>query len=45
VLDGKVLIGRHGPCPGCGGKDRLRFDDIDNGMFYCSGGGAPLTFW
>lgn len=21
------LTGRHGPCPGCGGRDRFRFDD------------------
>lgn len=34
------LENRHGPCPGCGGKDRFRFDDIDgDGTFFCSQGG------
>ncbi|HRK15064.1 MAG TPA: primase-helicase zinc-binding domain-containing protein [Prosthecobacter sp.] len=38
-----LLTGRHGPCPGCGGKDRFRFDDIEgNGSFVCSQGGAGL---
>lgn len=22
-----ALSGKHSPCPGCGGKDRFRFDD------------------
>lgn len=31
----------HAPCPGCGGKDRFRFDDKDgDGSFICSQGGA-----
>jgi putative DNA primase/helicase len=31
---------RHSPCPGCGGKDRFRFDDLDGrGTFICGGGG------
>lgn len=31
----------HAPCPGCGGKDRFRFDDKDGGgSFICSQGGA-----
>ena len=35
------LKNEHGPCPGCGGKDRFRFDDLDgDGTFYCSGGGT-----
>jgi phage/plasmid primase-like uncharacterized protein len=35
-----ALRNRHGPCPGCGGRDRFRFDDREIGRFYCSGGGA-----
>jgi putative DNA primase/helicase len=38
-----VLTGRHRPCPlpGCGGKDRFRFDDKGgNGTFFCSQCGA-----
>jgi putative DNA primase/helicase len=38
-----ALTGKHRPCPlpGCGGKDRFRFDDKDgNGTFFCSGCGA-----
>ena len=36
---------KHGPCPGCGGKDRFRFDDRNGrGTFICSmGGGEPLA--
>lgn len=39
------LTGRHGPCPGCGGRDRFRFDDRDGeGTFICSqGGGGNLA--
>jgi len=35
----------HGPCPGCGGRDRFRFDDRDgNGTWICGGGGGePLA--
>lgn len=33
----------HGPCPGCNGKDRFRFDDTDgNGTFLCSQGGGGI---
>jgi hypothetical protein len=41
----ELLTGRHGPCPGCGGNDRFRFDDKDGeGTFLCSqGGGGLLT--
>jgi len=40
----EYLSGRHGPCPGCGGRDRFRFDDQDsNGTFYCGGGGEPIS--
>ena len=32
------------PCPGCGGRDRYRFDDQDGrGTFYCGGGGNPVS--
>lgn len=32
---------RHGPCPGCGGRDRFRFADRDgDGEWYCSQGGG-----
>ncbi|MCG9031806.1 DUF7146 domain-containing protein [Laribacter hongkongensis] len=36
---------QHGPCPGCGGRDRFRFDDREGrGTWICSGGGAdPLA--
>ncbi|SAL12072.1 Zinc-binding domain of primase-helicase [Caballeronia sordidicola] len=31
------LINRHGPCPGCGGTDRFRFDDKSgDGTYICS---------
>ena len=39
-----TLVDRHGPCPGCGGKDRFRFDDAEAGSFICSqGGGGTLA--
>lgn len=40
-----LLTGRHGPCPGCGGRDRFRFDDKEGeGTFICSqGGGGNLS--
>lgn len=39
----EVLHDRHGPCPGCGGTDRFRFDDRNgDGDFVCSGGGGDL---
>lgn len=32
---------KHAPCPGCGGRDRFRFDDKDGGgSFICGQGGA-----
>jgi putative DNA primase/helicase len=36
---------KHGPCPGCGGRDRFRFDDKQGrGTFICSaGGGEPIA--
>lgn len=33
----EVKLNRHSPCPGCGGKDRFRFDDrTGNGDFICN---------
>ena len=44
-LDNNYLSGKHGPCPGCGGKDRFRFADQDgSGNYYCSGCGAGSGF-
>lgn len=41
-IDAEHLRNRHGPCPGCGGHDRFRFDDRDGrGTWYCGGGGNP----
>lgn len=43
-VNAALLGGRHGPCPGCGGRDRFRFDDKGgDGTFLCSGGGAGLS--
>ncbi len=39
-IDESFLKNRHGPCPGCGGKDRFRFDDMEGrGTWVCSQGG------
>ncbi len=38
------LTGKHGPCPGCGGKDRFRFDDKGGrGTWICSQGGDAIA--
>ncbi len=39
------LVNTHGPCPGCGGKDRFRFDDREGrGTFICGQGtGEPIA--
>jgi hypothetical protein len=44
-IDAKALRNVHGPCPGCKGKDRFRFDNKDgNGTFICSqGSGDTLS--
>lgn len=41
----EFLTNRHGPCPGCGGRDRFRYDDKNGeGTFLCSqGGGGNLS--
>lgn len=39
-IDREHLRDHHGPCPGCGGSDRFRFDnDSDRGTWVCGGGG------
>lgn len=39
----ELLTSKHGPCPGCGGRDRFRFDDRDgDGTFICSQGGGGV---
>ncbi len=44
-IPAQALVDRHGPCPGCGGEDRFRFDNQKGrGTFICSqGGGEPLS--
>lgn len=44
-IDGALLRRQHGPCPGCGGRDRFRFDNKDGrGTFVCGrGGDVPLA--
>lgn len=43
-IGAEYLRNRHGPCPGCGGRDRFRFDDKDGrGTFYCNGSGNPTS--
>jgi putative DNA primase/helicase len=41
-----ALRNKHGPCPGCGGKDCFRFDHAKrgNGSFYCNKFGAGDGF-
>ena len=39
-IPAEALVNRHGPCPGCAGRDRFRFDDREgNGTWICGGGG------
>ena len=43
-IDAKYLRNRNGPCPGCGGRDRFRFDDKNAlGTFFCNGGGDRVA--
>ncbi|NDV11708.1 hypothetical protein GZH52_02700 [Crenobacter sp. HX-7-9] len=38
------LTRKHGKCPGCGGRDRFRFDDLDGrGTFVCGRGGDQMA--
>ncbi len=40
-IPAESLTNRHGPCPGCGGTDRFRYDDLDGrGTWICGGAGA-----
>lgn len=43
-VDKSVLDGRQHACPLCGGKDRFRFDDKDQGRWYCNHCGAGDGF-
>lgn len=41
ITDGKLLNGKHGPCPMCGGTDRFRFDNRQGcGSWICTHCGA-----
>lgn len=43
-VDDRYLTGRHGDCPGCGGRNRFRFDNkADRGTFLCSQGGNGIV--
>ena len=36
-VESRFLVNKHGPCPLCGGKNRFRFDDLNQlGCYYCS---------
>lgn len=40
-IESGCLTNKHGPCPGCGGVDRFRFDDRDgDGTWLCGRGGS-----
>lgn len=43
-LDASTLSGRNVACPICGGKDRFRFDDRNEGMWFCNQCGAGDGF-
>lgn len=49
-IDAKLLSGKHGPCPACGGTDRFRFDNKDQagktgyGNWICNQCGAGDGF-
>lgn len=44
-VEARLLTGKHGPCPICGGKDRFRWDDKDGtGSYFCSGCGPGDGF-
>jgi putative DNA primase/helicase len=35
-VEQRFLTKKKGPCPVCGGRDRFRFDDKNEGWFYCN---------
>ncbi len=42
-IPASALKGKNCPCPGCGGKDRFRFDNKDGtGSFLCSQGSGDV---
>ncbi|MCG7348940.1 DUF7146 domain-containing protein [Sphingomonas sp. ACRSK] len=44
-VESKLLSGKNQPCPGCGGRDRFRFDDRNGaGGYFCNGCGAGDGF-
>ena len=44
-VNASLLENKHGPCPGCGGNDRFRWDDRNgDGTWLCSqGGGGTIS--
>ena len=43
-IPAETLTDRHHACPGCGGKDRFRFDDKNgDGTWICGGGGERIA--
>ena len=43
-INTNFLENKHGPCPGCGGYDRFRFDDLNgSGSFICSQGTGEIA--
>ena len=44
-VDSRILSGKNQPCPGCGGRDRFRYDNREGrGDYYCNGCGAGDGF-
>ena len=44
-VDSRYLVNKHGPCPICDGKDRFRWDDLnDGGGYICSQCGSGDGF-
>ena len=51
-ISAELLNGKHHPCPRCGGTDRFRAIDLDNGALYCNqcfstknGDGIAALMW
>ena len=51
-VDAELFDGKHHPCPKCGGKDRFRFIDKDDGILFCNrcfssdnGDGLAALMW